>query len=410
MTSAARTGLPEETTTQGTPVAARPAVSRQKIVVGAAALIAATVGAIWYVTHRGLENTDDAQVDGDVVAVPARLGGIVSHVRFIENQRVKTGDLLAELEDAPVRAKLAEAEASLSQATATAAAMDAEVLVAEANAVGNKSVAEAGLRSAAVGVTSYDDQIRDAESAVKSSEASLAQASSDDDRGKSLYANASIAKAEMDRLDTTLSMAESNLAGAKARLSAARESVSQAKSKVVEASARVKQSSLVEPLIRQAQARAEAAHAQVETARAARDLALIDVSYTKILAPSDGVVSKKTINEGQSVAVGQSIVQVVTNHAWVTANFKETQVGQMRPGQAVEFTVDAYPGVKFQGDVESMSGATGARFTLLAPDNASGNFTKVVQRVPVRVHLHDAPAGYPLRPGMSVDLTVDTRK
>jgi membrane fusion protein (multidrug efflux system) len=177
----------------------------------------------------------------------------------------------------------------------------------------------------------------------------------------------------------------------------------------VEASARFKQSSFVEPLVKQAQARAAAAHAQVDTARALRDLAAIDVSYTRIYAPQEGVVSKKTINEGQSIGSGQAIVQVVTNHTWVTANFKETQLGRMRTGQPVHFTVDAYPGVEFAGDVESISGATGARFTLLAPDNATGNFTKVVQRVPVRVHVHDAPAGVALRPGMSVELTVDTR-
>ncbi len=189
-----------------------------------------------------------------------------------------------------------------------------------------------------------------------------------------------------------------------------RRSATQAQSKVVEASARVKQSSLVEPLVRQARARADAAQAEVATAQAARDLAAIDLSYTKIVAPSDGVVSKKTVNEGQAVGLGQAVVQVVTNHTWVTANFKETQVGHMRTGQSVEFSVDAYPGMTFNGEVESLSGATGARFTLLAPDNATGNFTKVVQRLPVRVRIHDQPAGYALRPGMSVDLTVNTRK
>jgi len=409
MTSAARTGLPEEATETPTKTA-RPAISRQKLVLGSLALIAAIGGGTWYVTHRGLENTDDAQVDGDVVAVPARIGGIVSHVHFIENQKVKAGDLLAELEDAPVRAKLAQAEASLASAVATSEAADAEVLVAGANAVGNKSVAEAGLRSASVGVTSYSDQIHDAESAVRTAEVSLTQATSDDDRAKSLFANGSIAKAEMDRMDTARSVAEANVVGARARLAGAREAATQAQSKVVEASARVKQSSLVEPLVRQAQARAAAAHAEVATEQAARDLAAIDMSYTKILAPSDGVVSKKTINEGQAVALGQAIVQVVTSHTWVTANFKETQVGHMRIGQSAEFSVDAYPGMTFNGELESLSGATGARFTLLAPDNATGNFTKVVQRLPVRIRLRDQPAGYPLRPGMSVDLTVDTRK
>ncbi|MGH7635258.1 MAG: HlyD family secretion protein, partial [Gemmatimonadaceae bacterium] len=323
---------------------------------------------------------------------------------------VKAGDVLATLDDAAPTAKLAEAEASLAAAKATAEAMDAEVQVADANAVGNKSVAEAGLRTAAVGVTSFADQIQAGEAEVKTAEASFGQATADYERARSLFASQSIAKAEMDRVETAHNVAESTLAGARARLGALRESANQARSKVVEASARVKQSSLVEPLVRQARARAAAAHAAAETARAARDLAALDLSYTKIVAPHDGVVSKKTVNEGQSIAMGQAIVQLVTPQTWITANFKETQLDRMRVGQPAEFTVDAYGGEEFSGEVESISGATGARFTLLAPDNASGNFTKVVQRVPVRIRVHDAPAGFALRPGLSVDLTVDTRK
>jgi membrane fusion protein, multidrug efflux system len=388
----------------------RDSTSRRKLVLGTVGVLAVIGGASWYVTHRGLQSTDDAQVDGEVVAVPARLSATVAHVWFVENQQVKAGDVLAELDDAVAKAKLAQAEATLAAARATADSMDAEVEVAEANAVGNKTVAEAGLRSASVGVTSFSDQIQEGEAQVRSAEVSYAQSTADYQRAKQLFANGSIAQAEMDRTETAHNVSESALAGARARLATLKESANQAKTRVVEASARVKQSSLVEPLVRQARARAAAAHARVDTEAAARDLAAIDVSFTKILAPRDGVVSKKTINEGQSVAAGQAIVQLVTSHTWVTANFKETQVGTMHVGQPATFTVDAYPGAEFSGEVESLSGATGARFTLLAPDNASGNFTKVVQRVPVRIRVHDAPGGMALRPGMSVDLTVDTRK
>lgn len=409
MSTATRAGLDAE------PAAAtlqpeRDGTSRRKLVLGAVAMLAVVGASGWYVTHRGFQSTDDAQVDGEVVAVPARLSATVTHVRFAENQQVKAGDLLAELDDAPAKAKLAQAEAMLAAARATADAMDAEVQVAEANAVGNKTVAEAGLHSAAVGVTSFSDQIQEGEAQVRSAEVSFAQSTADYERAKQLFATGSIAKAEMDRAETAHNVSESALAGARARLGTLKESANQARSRVVEASARVKQSSLVEPLVRQARARADAAHAQVDTAAAARDLAALDLSYTKIVAPRDGVVSKKSINEGQTVSPGQAIVQLVTPHTWVTANFKETQVGSMHVGQPATFTVDAYPGVDFSGEVESLSGATGARFTLLAPDNASGNFTKVVQRVPVRIRLHDAPAGMALRPGMSVDLTVDARK
>jgi membrane fusion protein (multidrug efflux system) len=161
--------------------------------------------------------------------------------------------------------------------------------------------------------------------------------------------------------------------------------------------------------VRQSQAKAEEAHANAEVARAARDLAALDMSYTKIYAPHDGVISKRTVNEGQSVAVGQAIAQVVTPHVWVTANFKETQLGRMRVGQPVRVEVDSFSHAEITGDVESISGATGAKFSLLPPDNATGNYTKIVQRVPVRIRLHDVPAGLVLRPGMSADVTVDTR-
>jgi membrane fusion protein (multidrug efflux system) len=407
MTTVARAGLEEVPAEVQNPAKAP---SRKRSIVTGVVLVALGAGGAWYLTHRGLENTDDAQVDAEVVAVPARLGGTITKILFVENQRVKAGDELAELDDAPVKARLAEKEAALASALATAEAMDAQVQIAEANAVGNKSIAEAGFQTAAVGVVSYSDQIAEGEAQVRAAETNLAQSTQDYERDKALFASNSIAKVELDKMETSHTVAESTLAGARARLATLKESATQARTRVVEASARVKQSNLVEPLAREARARASAAHAEAETARAARDLAALDLSYTKITAPHDGVVSKKAINEGQAIAVGQAIVQLVTPQTWVTANFKETQVGSMRIGQPAEFTVDAYPGVTLQGDVESLSGATGARFSLLAPDNASGNFTKVVQRVPVRVHVHDAPAGVVLRPGMSVDLTIDTRK
>jgi membrane fusion protein (multidrug efflux system) len=385
------------------------AVSRKKIYfIGAVA--ASALGATgWVLAHRGLESTDDAQTDADVVAVPARTGGTIRRVLFTENQRVKAGDLLVEIDDVPAKARLAQAEASLAAAMASAEAADADAELAGTNALGNKSVAEAGLRTASVGVASFSDQIKEGESQVRSAEASFAQATSDHGREKALYEKAAISKAEFDRAETAYSVAAAALEGARARLETVRQGANQARSRVVEASARAKQTGNVEPLVRQAHAKAAAAHAQVDTARAARDLAALDVSYTQILAPHDGVVSRKTVSEGQSVGAGQAVVQVVTPEVWVTANFKETQVGRMREGQPARFSVDAFPGVEFSGDVQSLSGATGARFSLLPPDNATGNFTKVVQRVPVRVHVRDVRPGVTLRPGMSVDLTIDTR-
>ncbi|HYP78553.1 MAG TPA: HlyD family secretion protein [Polyangiaceae bacterium] len=384
--------------------------SRRGLVLGLIAAAILVGGAFWYVTHHGLENTDNAQIDADVVSVPARVGGVVTKILFVDNQRVKTGDLLAELDSAPAQARLAEAEANLFAAQAQADAADATAHVAETNAVGDKSVADASLITAAVGAASTSDQIKEAAAQLESAQTSLAQAQIDRDRAKRLFGTGAISQAEADRAETQLKVAQSSVDVARARLTAIKSSAAQAQSRVVEARAKAKISNDVATQIQLAQARAKAAHAQVDTAKAARDLAALDLSYTKIFAPSDGIVSKKSINVGQMLSPGQSIVQLVTDKLWVTGNFKETQVANMRVGQPATVEVDAFSGTSLDGEVESFSAATGAKFTLLPPDNATGNFTKVVQRLPVRVRLHEVPPGITLRPGMSVDLTVNTRK
>ncbi len=391
-------------------VSAPPKSSKRTLILGLVAVAALIAGSIWYVTHHGLENTDNAQIDGDVVSVPARVGGVVTTIEFVENQRVKAGDLLAELDSAPAQAHLAEADANVLAAQAEADAADSTARVSETNAVGDKSIADASLVTASVGAASTSDQIKEAAAQLQSAQTSLQQAQLDHDRAQSLLTSGAISKAEYDRTDTGFRVAQSSVDVASARLTSMRSSAAQARSRVVEAQAKAKSSNDVETQIKLASARAKAAHAQVDTATAARNLAALDLSYTKIFAPSDGVVSKKSINVGQMLSPGQSVVQLVPDKLWVTGNFKETQVAKMRVGQSASVEVDAFSGKEIEGEVESFSGATGAKFTLLPPDNATGNFTKVVQRLPVRIRLHDIPAGITLRPGMSVDLTVDTRK
>jgi membrane fusion protein (multidrug efflux system) len=399
----ASTALADETATT-----VRRAPSRRSIGI-AAGLAALVAGAGWYATTLGHESTDDAQIDAEIVAVPARTAGTVKKLDFVENQHVKEGDLLAELDDEAPRARLAQAQASLDAAQAAAAAADADADVAATNARGNKAAADASLVSASTGAVSATDQIREAEAALRSAEATRAQAKTDRDRTAKLAADGAVAPASLEQADTALALASSNADGARARLATLTTGRAQASSRVAEAQARATQSNNVPALVAQAQARAASAHAQVDTARAARDLAALDLSYTRILAPHDGVVSKKVIAEGQNVSAGQSVVQLVTPGVWVTANFKETQLEHMRPGQSVTFSVDAFPSTSIRGAVESFSGGTGSKFTLLPPDNASGNFTKVVQRVPVRIKIGEVPADLPLLPGMSVDVRVDTR-
>lgn len=373
--------------------------------------IAGLAGTYYYVTNHGLETTDDAQVDADIVSVPARTSSTVVAVHFVENQAVKAGALLVELDPEPAKARLAQAEANLEAAKANADAAEADAEVTSTNAVGNKSVAQAQVQGAASSASATKQQIAEAEAQVASAQANFDKAKVDLERAKSLATTGSISKAEVERDQTTFDTTNAAVAQAKARLATMRASTDQAYSQVQVASAKLKQAADVDVLVRQARAKAQSARAQVATAQATRDLAALDLAYTKIVAPSDGVVSKKTVIVGQMLAPGQGVVQLVpTQRDWVTGNFKETQLQKMRAGQPAEIEVDTYPGVKLHGDVESFSAATGARFSLLPPDNATGNFTKVVQRVPVRIHLRDVPDSVVLRPGMSVALTVDTRK
>jgi membrane fusion protein (multidrug efflux system) len=373
-------------------------------------LVLAAAGGGWlYISQRGIESTDDAQVDADLVAVPARVGGTVHAVHFEENQRVAEGDLLAELEDAPARAKFAQAEANLASAVAASHAADAQAQLSQNNARTNLAVAAAGLRTSSVGAQSSVAAIAESQANVANARAKLTDAQQTLDRIRRLFATGAASQAQLDQQVTANEVATTELNRAEATLSSVTLGRDQAQSKVAEAQAKLTQSDQVDALVREAIAKAEEAHAAVATAQAARDLAALDLSYTRINAPTTGVVSKKSINVGQSVSIGQSIVQLVPARRWVTANFKETQLDQMRLGQPVVFDVDAYPGRTFRGSVQSFSGATGARFALLPPDNATGNFTKVVQRVPVRVRIESVPNGLELRPGMSVEAHVNTR-
>ena len=388
---------------------ARRGLTRRTLAMTFAAALAVAGGGALYLHGLGHESTDDAQVDAEVVAVPARTGGTVAKVMFVENQSVKTGDVLAVLDDDAPRARLAQADANVEAAEAAADADDADARVAETNATGNKAVADASLGTAHASAVTARDQIVEAEAAWRAADAQKKQAQLDRDRVSKLASSGSLSQSTADQAETALSLATANAEAAHARLITLKSGVAQASSRVAEASARARQSSDVGSLVAQARARAKAAHAQVATAKAARDLAALDVGYTVIRAPHDGVVSKKSINEGQTVASGQTVVQLVTPGVWVTANFKETQVEKMRVGQSATVSVDAFPSLVIHGEIESLSGATGSRFTLLPPDNASGNFTKVVQRLPVRVKITDLPAGVSLRPGMSVDLSITTK-
>ena len=386
--------------------------SKRPFVLGGLAAAAAAAGVLWFSFYYGREHTDDAQIDADLVALPARVGGVVTDVKFADNEHVAQDQVLAVLEDDLPKARLAESEAQLAAAVAQAAAADADAAIAERTAVTQKSAAKATLYGASAGANQSRDQIGAAEAMARASEASVRQAELVFKRAEQLKTSGAITTSEYDAAKNALDGARANLDQAKANVSVVKTQTQSADSRVAEANAKYSQLSDVDAYILQAKSRAATAHAQVKTAEASRDRAKLDLSYTVIKAPRAGVLSKRTIAVGQNVAAGQAIATLLPDDAlWVTANFKETQIGAMRAGQKVKLEIDAYSGRDFEGEVESFAAATGSRFALLPPDNASGNFTKVVQRVPVRIRIA-SPHGpeLVLRPGMSVLVSVDVRK
>ena len=389
--------------------ASAPARPRRNVFVAAGVLAVAVGAGAWYRTTIGHETTDDAQVDAEVVTVPARIAGTIAHIRFVENQTVHAGDVLAEIDDDQAKARLAQAEASLASAEAAAKAADADARVAENNAHGNAAAANATLRASAAQVVGAKDQILEATATLASLEATLRQAQTDRDRDASLFARGAVTKSVVDETDTRLAVAQSNADAARARLVTLRSGVDQATGHVEEASARAKQQSDVASLVEQAQARALQAHAQIATAKAARDLAALDLSYTRILAPHDGVVSKKTIAEGQSIGVGQGIVQLVTPGVWVDRQFQRDagpahagwRAGRLHRGRL------SVAGLPRRG--REPVGGHGVALHAPPPRQRFGELHEG-RPAPPGSHPRDGrPPGAELRPGMSADVNVNTR-
>jgi membrane fusion protein (multidrug efflux system) len=355
--------------------------------------VAVVLGIVGYavVTH-GKESTDDAQIEADVVTLAPRVSGMVKHLAVQDNQHVKKGELLLELDDADYAARAEQAQAELETANAQAAAADATVQVQVAGARG-------GFTSAQAGVTGSSAMVQTAQAGLARAQAEQRKAQLALDRSKELFAAKVVPQSKLDDDQAAYDVAHAALLQAQANLAAA-------KSRIGEAQGRLSQSSPVAAAVASTQANAKLAHARVKSAEAALQLAQLQLSYTKVYASEDGQVTRLTAREGQLLQQGQPVAALVPDRTYLVANFKETQVGQMKAGDPVEVEIDAYPGKKLEGKVESLAGGTGARFSLLPPDNASGNFVKVVQRVPVRIAWVNAPADLALRPGLSADVTV----
>ncbi len=375
---------------------------------GLAVIVLGAIGAYALLT-AGRESTDDAVVDADVVLVTARVGGVVATRVVHDNQSVKKGEPLLTLDDADFVARLAQARAELQTASAQAAGAHAQEQVVQATARGGLSGARAQFSGSSSAVQSADAQIAAAQAGVTRAQAEAVKAARDLARATELVASDAIAQQQLDAAQVAHDSAQAALAQAKANVTAAQEAKRSAESRVTEAQARVSQSTPVSEQIAVAHANALLADARVASAQAAVQLAELQLSYTKVAAPADGIVTQLSAREGGLVQMGQPLAQLVPDRTYVVANFKETQIDGMMPGDRADVQIDAYPGHTFGAVIESLAGGTGSRFSLIPPDNASGNFVKVVQRVPVRL-AWKTPPEVPLKAGLSANVTVYLRR
>jgi len=358
-------------------------------------LVAAGVVAWEYFSVR--ESTDDAQVDAHVSPVAARVGGTVLEVLVKENERVEAGTVLARIDPRDYEVAVERARADLAESQASARAAHTNVPLTSTTATAQARAAESELAGA-------EARLAAARAALQEAEARARQLSEDAERLAPLLAKDEVSRQQHDAAATAASTAVASREAAAAQVAAAEKATEAARARLAQARTSREQIGIVS-------ARADSATAKVAVSQAALDQAELNLSYTEVRAPTGGVVSRKAVEVGQVVQPGQPLMAIVNlDDVWVTANFKESQLGNMRPGQRAVISVDAYDGRKYEGRVDSIAAATGARFSLLPPENATGNFVKVVQRVPVKIVFDEGQdPDHLLRPGMSVEPTVITR-
>ena len=362
---------PQNTTSYDNP-SPRPAPGNRRRIVLALVGLIAILGIVWaarqWLYGRSHESTDNAQVDGHLVPVLAKVSGYVTRVNVAENDRVRADSELVHIDEREYAVRLAQSDAELGAARAAAGGrgLEGQAQAAVANASGQQAALTSSISAARANAVKADADLR---------------------RMRELVAKQVVSRQQLDA-------AQAAADAARAQLAAAQNSAGAAGAGVINAHAGVR-----------------LAQARLAAAQATRDNAQLQLSFTRVTSPVGGIVSRKQVEVGQLVQAGQPMLTVVSDTGlWVTANFKETQLHDLKVGQAVDLEIDAYGGVMAKGRVESVSAATGAKFALLPPDNATGNFTKVVQRVPVRIQVTEGLGkDRPLRPGMSVVAHVATK-
>jgi membrane fusion protein (multidrug efflux system) len=380
------------------------------VLLALAAVVAAGV-LIYYLRGRNFEDTDDAQIDGNISNIGPRVVGTVTAVHVIENQAVRAGDLLVDLDPADLTLSVAQAKASVAQAEAQLQAEDPSVSITEASNAAAVAGASSDLVSGTAGLTAARKEVEQLEARLQQAEENARLAEIEKRRADDLWKAQAIPRAEFDRRITTAQTAASEVLATNHALAAAHQKVSQQEAAIGASRSRLSEVRANAP--RQVASRRASVtyrQANLDLAKAQLAQAELNLGYAAIRAPVAGIVGKKAVNVGDHVAPGQQLIAVVqTGELWVTANFRETQLEHMRPGQPVEIHVDAL-NAGLTGRIESLGGVTGARVSVLPPENATGNYVKVVQRIPVRIRLDPGQPGIDrLRPGMSAEPKVRIR-
>jgi len=381
----------------------KPFRSVPALLVIVALIVLGGVGGLIYWLHvRQYEDTDDAFIDGEIVQVSAKVAGIIQSVEVKDNEDVAAGTVLVRLDPRDLQATLNAAKAALEAAEARLEAAKTNVDLVRANTEASLAEAQAGVKQAKAAIESSQSHLASSRADVSAAEAETTRRQADLKRYKSLDQRA-VSRQQMDAAQAAADSAEANLAAARKRSSAAESAVMEAQAREAYAEGMLAAAQTGPQQIAAAVAQAKNAQAAADEAKAALDEAELNLSYATIRAPVAGRVTRRTARKGQYLQVGQIVLALVQPDIWVTANFKENQITHMARGQDVQVEVDAYPGQTFHGKVDSIQAGSGARFSMLPPENATGNYVKVVQRVPVKIVLDpDASRQWLLAPGMSV--------
>ena len=382
---------------------------RIAVIIGVVILL--VVGFFVYRYVTSYESTDDAEVDGHINSISARISGHVIKLNVQDNQYVQAGTVLVEIDPADYQVAYERAKADFDDAQAAAAAAGVNVPITSVNTTSQVSATEADVASSRAGIAAARQQYEAAKAQLAQAVANDVKAQNDLGRYRQLVDKQEISQQQYDQAVAASRASAAAVDAARATADAAQQQVTQAQGKLVQAEANLSSARTAPRQMEVTRSRAASALAEAQFKKAELDQAQLNLQYTKVTAPVAGVVSDRTVEVGQNVAPGQELMKVIPlNDVWITANFKETQLREMKVGQPVTIEVDA-SGRKYKGKVDSLAGASGARFSLLPPENATGNYVKVVQRIPVKIVLDPGENNdQSLRPGMSVEPKVWIRQ